>query len=188
METVRQLVADYGYLAVFLGTMLEGEGVLLAAALAASRGLLSAPLVAASAAMGAYVGHLLFFWGGRLKGHDWLFGHPRLGPHVRRADAVINRYGWSSVFILQYLYGARIAGALLFGISTFRLPRFLALQVVNCTTWAVLVTGAGYLLGTTLEVASRRLTWISAGLVAAVLALALALSLWRRRGGGRGAG
>jgi membrane-associated protein len=179
VETARQLVADYGYLAVFLGTVLEGEAVLLAAAFAASRGLLSAPLVAAVGALGAYVGHLVFFWAGRAKGHDWLFDHPRLGPHVRRADQVINRYGWSSVFILQYLYGARIAGALLFGISSFRLPRFLALQVVNCATWAALVTGAGYLLGTTLE-AAHRLTWITGGVAAVVLALALWLGLRKR--------
>lgn len=189
MELARQLVADYGYLAVFLGTVLEGEAVLLAAAVAASHGLLAAPAVAATAAAGAWVGHVVFFRIGRWKGRDWLFGHRRLGPHARRADAVITRYGWTSVFILQYLYGARIAGALLFGLSSFRLPRFLALQAVNCVTWAVVVTAAGYLLGATLEVAAGRLTWVSAGVVVALLAVALWAALRRRgRDGGPGAG
>jgi membrane protein DedA with SNARE-associated domain len=181
LDLARQLVADYGYLAVFVGTFLEGETVLLAAAFAASQGLLAAPMVAGVGALGAYTGHAAFFLAGRAKGSGWLLDHPRLGPHARKADAVINRYGWSSVFILQYLYGARIAGALLFGVSTFTLPRFLALQVVNCATWAVLVTAAGYLLGATLEVIAGRLSWVSAGVVVAVLAGALGLALWRRK-------
>lgn len=185
MDLARQLVTDYGYLAVFVGTFLEGEVVLLAAAFAAAHGLLGAPAVAATGALGAYAGHLAFFQAGRWKGSGWLFDHPRLGAHARKADAVINRYGWSSVFILQYLYGARIAGALLFGVSTFTLPRFLALQAVNCVTWAILVTGAGYLLGATLEVIVARLTWISAGIVVTVLAIVLGLAVRRRRARGR---
>jgi membrane-associated protein len=173
MDLARQLVADYGYLAVFVGTFLEGEGVLLAAAFAAHHGLLSGPLVVAVAAVGAWTGHVFFFAVGRWRGREWLFARPRLGRHARRADRVIVRYGWSSVFILQYLYGARVAGALLFGISSFTLPRFLFLQAVNCATWAVVVTAAGYLLGATLEAAQARLTWVSAGVVAVLLAAAL---------------
>lgn len=184
MELARQLVADYGYLAVFVGTFLEGETVLLAAAFAASHGLLAGPLVVVTAAGGAWAGHVFFFAVGRWKGRAWLFARRRLGRHARRADDVIVRHGWTSVFILQYLYGARIAGALLFGISSFTLPRFLFLQAVNCVTWAAVVTAAGYLLGATLELAAERLTWVSA---AAVVLLAAALWLARRRarrGGG----
>jgi len=184
LELARQLVADYGYLAVLVGTFLEGETVLLAAAFAASHGLLEAPLVAATAAVGAYAGHVVFFGIGRWRGREWLFSRPRLGRHARRADAVMVRYGWTSVFILQYLYGARMAGALLFGMSSFTLPRFLLLQTVNCATWAVLVTAAGYLLGATLELVAARLSWVSAG-IAVVL---LGTLLWAARRRARRAG
>jgi len=181
LELARQMVADYGYLAVFVGTFLEGELVLLTAAVAASRGLLSPPLVVACAALGAWTGHLVFFQVGRLKGRDWLFSHRRLGAHARKADRVLVRYGWTGVFILQYLYGARIAGALVFGLSSFPLRRFLGLQVVNCFIWAALVTAVGYLLAASLAVASRRLTLASA-VVAAVF---LGLGLWLARRGRR---
>lgn len=180
MEFARQLVVDYGYVAVFLGTFLEGEAVLVAAAFAAAHGLLSAPLVAGVAAVGAFAGHVVFFGVGRWRGRAWLFAHPRLGRHARRADAVIVRHDWASIFILQYLYGARVAGAILFGLSSFTLPRFLALQAVNCATWAVLVTATGYLLGATLDLVAARLSWISAGVVGVLLGLVL-WSLWRRR-------
>lgn len=184
MELARQLVADYGYLAVFVGTFLEGETVLLAAAFAASHGLLAGPLVVATAAGGAWTGHVVFFAVGRWKGRAWLFARPRLGRHARRADDVIVRYGWTSVFILQYLYGARVAGALLFGISSFHLPRFLFLQAVNCVTWAAVVTVAGYLLGATLELAAERLTWVSAVVVVVLLGTALLVARRRTRRGG----
>ena len=182
MELARQMVAHYGYLAVFVGTFLEGELVLLTAAVAASRGMLSPPLVVLCAALGAWTGHLVFFRVGRWKGRDWLFSHRRLGPHAKKADGVIVRYGWTGVFILQYLYGARIAGALVFGLSSFPLPRFLALQAVNCLTWATLVTAVGYLIGASLAVASRRLTLVSAVVVVVVLGLALWLARHRRDG------
>ena len=180
MDLARQLVSDYGYLAVFLGTFLEGEVVLLTAAFAASQGLLSTPIVVGTAALGAWSGHVVFFRVGRSKGRQWLFAHPRLGPHARKADRVIVRYGWSSVFILQYLYGARIAGALMFGLSSFPLPRFLALQAVNCLTWAVAITATGHLLGASLELAAGRMAWVSAGVVVAVLGLTLWLARRRR--------
>jgi membrane-associated protein len=179
LETARQLVAHYGYLAVLVGTFLEGETVLLAAAFAAAHGLLSPPLVAGVGAAGAWAGHAVFFAVGRWRGRAWLFARPRLGRHARRADAVIVRYGWTSIFILQYLYGARVAGALLFGLSSFSLPRFLLLQAVNCVTWAIVVTAAGFLLGATLDLVAARMTWVSAGVVAALLALLL-WGLWRR--------
>jgi len=179
VELARQLVADYGYLAVLVGTFLEGELVLVAAGFAASRGLLSPGLVMGVAALGAYLGHIFFFALGRWKGKGWILSHPRLGPYAEKADRIITDYGWTSVFVLQYLYGARLTGAVMFGISSFRLPRFLALQTVNCITWAALVAGVGYGLGTTLEAAADRLTWISAGVVAVLLSLALVL--WLRR-------
>jgi membrane-associated protein len=184
VDLARQLVADYGYLAVLVGTFLEGETVLLAAAFAAHHGLLSGPLVVAAAAAGAWTGHAVFFALGRWKGRAWLFARPRLGRHARRADEVIVRHGWASVFILQYLYGCRVAGAILFGLSSFGLPRFLALQAVNCLVWAAVVTAAGYLLGATVELAAQRLTWVSAAVVVAILGGALWLALRRGRRGG----
>ena len=49
---IAALIAGYGYLAVFLGTLFEGETVLLAAGFAAHRGLLAWPLVVAVAFVG----------------------------------------------------------------------------------------------------------------------------------------
>ncbi|MFQ5509200.1 MAG: DedA family protein [Leptospirillia bacterium] len=187
MELASQLVRDYGYLAVFIGTFLEGELILVSAGFAASQGLLAAPLVTLVAAVGAYTGHIAFFALGRNKGKDWLFGHPRLGPHAGKADRVLARYGLASIFLLQYLYGARIAGAILFGVSSFSVPRFLVLQVPNCIIWAVLVTTIGYLLGASLEVAMARLSFVSFGVVLLIVAAALAamgISRARRRGTG----
>ncbi len=180
METARTLVADYGYLAVFIGTFLEGEMVLLCAGFAAQQGLLSAPLVVIVAALGAYAGHAVFFQLGRWKGRGWLFNHPKLGPHAAKADRIVNRHGWSSVFILQYMYGARLAGALLFGISSFNWPRFLTLQTANCISWAALVTGIGYLLGNSLESAKGRLALISIAVVVAIPATLWLLAYVRR--------
>ena len=68
MELARQFIEQYGYLAIFLSTVIEGEVVVLAAAALASSGLLEAQWVIVYAALGAYVGHLLLFAVGRWKG------------------------------------------------------------------------------------------------------------------------
>jgi membrane protein DedA with SNARE-associated domain len=50
------LVEQYGYAAVFVGALAEGESVLLAAGFAAHRGLLHLPTVVATAAVAATIG------------------------------------------------------------------------------------------------------------------------------------
>lgn len=45
MLSIASLIATYGYYALFLGTLLEGETVLVAAGYAAHRGLLELPWV-----------------------------------------------------------------------------------------------------------------------------------------------
>jgi membrane protein DedA with SNARE-associated domain len=60
-----QLLADHGYLAVLIGSLLEGETILVLAGFAAHQGHLSLPLVLAIAFVGGTFGDQIFFWLGR---------------------------------------------------------------------------------------------------------------------------
>src|SRR5260370_41283512 len=68
-QKLMDLLATYGYLAVFVGSLLEGETVLILAGFAAHQGYLSFPLVAGVA-----------FCGGTLGDQSLLF----LGPRYRQ--------------------------------------------------------------------------------------------------------
>ena len=85
MDHLTHFVSQYGYWAVAVGCLLEGETVMVLAGLAARRGLLDLPLVMAlGSAMGA-LGDITMFslgrwrgaalWGFGVAGAGWLFGH-----------------------------------------------------------------------------------------------------------------
>jgi len=147
MEFAKQLIDQYGYLAVFLSTVIEGEVVVLAAAALASMGLLEAHWVIAVTAAGAFVGHILLFAIGRWKGMQIVEAVPFLRRHYPIANKIMDDYANWSVFIFQYLYGMRIISAMLFGCSTISTARFFFLQSINCITWAFIVYFAGHMIG-----------------------------------------
>jgi len=181
MDFARQMIEQYGYLAVFASTVIEGEFVVLAAAAIASAGLLEAHWVIAAAALGAWVGHLLLFAVGRWKGMQLIESVPVLRRHYPKANLVMDRYANWSVFVCQYLYGMRLVSAMLFGCSTITLARFMALQVINCIIWALLAYFAGHMIGV---VASQLFEMIGLyGLLAVIAGAALVgLLLYQRYG------
>ncbi len=147
MEWARQVVEQYGYWAVFIGTFIEGESVFIAAAALTTTGLLEPYRLILVGACGAFIGHLVFFAIGRLSGKR-LFQHfPVLNRHRHHAEKIFNDHAGWSVFIFQYLYGTRMIAAILFGTSNIAFWRFCALQIVNCISWAAIIFNVGRLLG-----------------------------------------
>jgi membrane protein DedA with SNARE-associated domain len=62
------LIAQYGYLVLFFGALVEGETILIAAAFAAHRGYLFLPWVVLIAFAGSFAGDQFCFFLGRKKG------------------------------------------------------------------------------------------------------------------------
>ncbi|MDX8413503.1 MAG: VTT domain-containing protein [Mariprofundales bacterium] len=147
MEWASQFVAEYGYWAVFVWTFIEGESVFIAAAALAAAGLMEPWKVIVVAALGAYVGHLVFFALGRWRGLALIEAVPALYRHYPKVNLILDRYAHWSIFIFQYLYGTRMAAAILFGCSSIGFLRFASWQVVNCISWALLIYTVGHLLG-----------------------------------------
>ncbi len=147
MEWAREIVEQYGYWAVFVGTFIEGESVFIAAAALTAGGLLDPYALIAVAAGGAFIGHLFFFAVGRFAGQRLFARFPALARHRHHAEKIFNDHAAWSVFIFQYLYGTRIVAAILFGTSGIAFWRFFLLQIANCLSWAVVIYLAGRLLG-----------------------------------------
>ena len=156
MEWAQQIIEQYGYWAVFIGTFAEGEAVFVAAAALAAAGLLEPWKVIVVAAIGAFIGHLFFFAIGRWRGMQIINSFEFLRTHHPKANKVLDHYAHWSVFIFQYLYGTRIVAAIMFGCSSIEFWRFFLLQIVNCITWAMVVYAAGHFLGmAALEILER---------------------------------
>src|SRR5439155_861593 len=145
------LLQKFGYLAVFVGTFLEGETILVLAGFFAERGYLRLPLVVICAFSGAFVGHVFWFWLGRTKGVKILERFPRMKNHFGRGIRMFERYGAPAIFITQWLYGLRITCAVIIGVSRISAIKFILYEAISCVVWSVVISLAGFYFGKAVE-------------------------------------
>lgn len=175
------LVADYGYVTVLVGSLLEGETVLLLAGAAVHKGYLSFLGVTVLAFCGGTLGDQVLFAIGRRHGVALLQRYPRLEAKAVPVRTAILRYQGLLIVGVRFMYGLRLAGPFVIGMSEVSSRRFAWLNMLGAAIWAPLVVGVGYAFGHTLEWLMTDIARFEAiGLVLAV-ALAVGVTLWRRR-------
>lgn len=146
-ETIHFLVERYGLIAVFLGTVAEGETAAILAGFFAHQKVFVLWAAFAAAAGGAFVGDVLFFVAGRR-----FSAHPQL-QRLRstaafgRAMALIERHPNLFVLSNRYVYGFRLVGGVAAGLSSIPATRFVALNAISAAVWAALFGGLGYFVG-----------------------------------------
>jgi membrane protein DedA with SNARE-associated domain len=174
------LLEQFGYLAVFLGTFLEGEAILVAAGFFASRGYLDIWWVTLVAFAGAYAGHLFWFWLGRVYGIRLLDRFPSMKRHFGKGMRVFERYGAAAIIITQWLYGVRITCAVIIGMSKIGIVKFLIYEAVSCALWAAVITALGYYFGHILETVLGRVEHLEKYGLVIILAIAVGFFFYHR--------
>jgi membrane protein DedA with SNARE-associated domain len=144
-------MATYGYLAVFVGTLFEGETILLLGGYAAHRGHLSLPLVMVAAFAGSLLGDQTMFWIGHWYGKRLVKRWPGLERRIVRVRPLLDRFGNLFALIFRFLYGLRNATPLAMAIGGFPARRFVALNAVGAAIWSVAVGAIGYVFGEAAE-------------------------------------
>jgi len=171
------LVQTYGYLAVFVGTLLEGETILALAGLAAHRGYLALPWVIAVAALGGFLGDQVYFLVGRRNGARVLARFPGFAPGVERIARLLERYGAPIVVLVRFMYGLRAVGPIAISMTGMHWARFAALNALGAALWAALVASLGYALGNALTLLLGDLQRIEEAVFAAVAVAGVAAAL-----------
>jgi membrane protein DedA with SNARE-associated domain len=174
------LLEQFGYLAVFLGTFLEGEAILVAAGFFASRGYLDIWLVCLVAFLGAYVGHLFWFWLGRAHGVRLLDRFPSMKRHFGKGMRVFERYGVAAIILTQWIYGLRITCAVIIGMSKIGLVKFLFYEALSCAIWAAAITALGYYFGRAIESLLGRVEHIEKYGLLIIVVIAVGFWLYHR--------
>src|SRR5712692_3584306 len=119
------LVSRYGLLAVFGGTLIEGEGILIVAATLSEQGVLDPVRVWLTASIGAWLGHLIWFTTGRaIRGRRLAPGSAAFRARAAKVKGLIEARPVTAIFLLQYLYGLRLVGAVALGLTELSLLRF----------------------------------------------------------------
>lgn len=166
---MEDLLARFGYPALFLGTLVEGETFMLLAGYLAHQGYLRLLTVVVVAASGAFAGDMAYFLLGRHYGRRLLDRSAHARRLVPWLESWMHRYQILWIFGMRYLYGIRWLGAALAGSTRMSLLRFAALSLPACLLWAAVVGGVGYGTAEALETLLgdlRRYEWLIAALVA----------------------
>lgn len=177
--SLADLVTQYGYGAVFVGSLLEGETVLLLAGAAAHKGYLSFAVVVGLAFCGGTLGDQILFAIGRRYGVTLLQRYPRLAARAAPVKGLIRRHQNGLIVGVRFMYGLRLIGPLVIGMSEVPARRFMLLNLLGAAIWAPLVVGTGYGFGHALGVLSEgieRFESIALGMLVAAVCI---FGLWR---------
>lgn len=177
---LQDLIQQYGYLAVFVGSLLEGETVLIMAGYAAHRGYMDLGLVMVVGMFGGFLGDQFFFMLGRARGRQLLARLPAVEAQSARVERLVNRYHTWLIVGVRFLYGLRIAGPVLLGMSEVSHLRFAIFNLLGALLWAMLIAGAGYAFGEAFQVLLSDAKRYEAIVLGVVLLTGIAAWIYRR--------
>jgi membrane protein DedA with SNARE-associated domain len=150
MSTPESIILTYGYPALLLGTVLEGEAVVIIAGVLAYQGYLDLPTVMLIAFVGTFLTDQSIFLLGRAKGLPFLERRPRWKQRAERVHQMMDRYEQTIIIGLRFLYGFRTITPFVIGMSGFNIKRFFFINALGGLLWAVVMASAGYLCSQTL--------------------------------------
>ena len=177
-----RFITNYGYLAVLLGTMLEGETIVLVAGFLAHQGYLSLPLIIFSAIIGSSISDQGLFFLSRLKGRKLLSHFPKLYARVvKLAEKMAARPIGLTAFALgfRFLYGLRNIAPVFLGMSNLSTTRFVVLNAIGAVLWATTFSCTGYYLAKAINAISGNLARYELVFVILLLAAGAGWTLYR---------
>lgn len=182
--TLESIVINYGYPAIFIGTFIEGETILVLGGLVVHLGYLSFPGVVGAAFAGSLLGDQLAFHVGRLYGTSLLDRRPGLRKRIDRVHKKTSRFRSGIVVGFRFLYGLRNIIPFMLGTSAMPSGKFILLNAVGAVLWSTSVTAGGYLFGKAMDSILGNVRRYELEVMAAVAVIGLAIWLfhfWRSR-------
>lgn len=142
-----EFIQNYGYVAILIGTFLEGETIVILGGFAAHLGLLDLQWVIISAFAGSFSGDQLYFYIGRHYGPrilakrlSWQVGAEKVYKHLHRHQNFL-------ILTFRFYYGLRNVTPFALGASQVSRLRFFVLNLTGAIIWAISFGFIGYLFG-----------------------------------------
>jgi membrane protein DedA with SNARE-associated domain len=176
MASVEQLVQAYGYPVILLGTVVEGQPVMLFGGFAAHRGYLElVPWVILAGAVGNFIGVQAWFLVGRKLGRPLIERRPHWAGRIAKVQGWLERYETMLILGIRFMAGLDTVGTVAIGMSNVSLPRFTLLNALGAVLWAAALAVLGYLLGNVLELVLGDLAAVEKPLLIGIVILT---ALW----------
>lgn len=183
MEQFIQWVQNWGYIAVFLGSMVEGESVILTASSMAYLGYLSLYKIMIVAFIGTVFADQMLYFLGRHYGPGIFDRFPKLKKSSNRAFALLHKFDVWFIIGCRFIYGIRVTSAIVIGAAQIPLWRFIPLNLLSALIWTLVSCIGGYMLGDVMEDVFKHFDLIQKYLFAGIGTIAAIVGLyviWRR--------
>ena len=151
MFQIIPFIQSYGYIVIFVGSISEGESIVLLGGFASHEKYLFFPFVFFFAMLGAIAGDWFFFFAGKYKKNFIFKRFPSLSHIVKKPLAVIEKRPKFISFAMRFMYGFRYIVPMGIGASNVPTRQFLFWNGLGALFWAFTVTTAGYIAGDVLE-------------------------------------
>ncbi|MGO9379863.1 MAG: DedA family protein [Dissulfurispiraceae bacterium] len=180
-DILGSLIRTYGYWAVLVGTILEGETILMLGGLSAQLGYLNLSWVMIVAFIGSFSGDQFYFIVGRLKGADLIAKHQKWLTGVHKVHCYLERYHDLIMLGFRFVYGIRIMTPFVLAMNPrIKAGRFVLFNAIGAATWSVAVAGGGYLFGHALGLILNDIKHYEQMIIIGVAVLGLGLWLFHK--------
>ncbi len=138
---------EYGYVILFLWSILEGEMGLIMGGIMSHTGDMNVYIAIFVAGLGGFVGDQIYFYIGRFNK-----GYIQRKLHKQRrkfaiAHLLLKKYGWPIIFVQRYMYGLRTVIPMSIGITKYSAKKFAFINLISAWAWAAITIIPAYLLG-----------------------------------------
>ena len=147
MFNIENTIQQYGAVAVFFGTLLEGEVALLAGAVATGNELLMPAHVFLLAWAGSFLGDQTSFHLARHASGFALRRKPERRERARNALEKIANNDIVYILTLRFMIGCRTIGLFAAGLSSLQAWRFFYLNALATFIWTCVIFTVGYVGG-----------------------------------------
>ena len=144
---MEDLIHEYRYIALMIGTFFEGETAIILASSLIHKGIFNTLPTVCFAFMGSFISDWIYYTIGRLNGKLFIEKRPKLQAKVQPVTGFFQRNKIQILFTYRFLYGLRVIIPLIIGMSNIRPAQFLFFTVVSGFFWAGTVTFLGYVVG-----------------------------------------
>jgi membrane protein DedA with SNARE-associated domain len=147
METIIALLKNYGYWIVFLGSLVEGESIILPASALASQGYLNVYKIGFIAFFTTLFVDQLLFVVGHKYGDKIFKKFPSLQKPADKAFYFLHKYNKLFILSFRFIYGIRTLSPVVIGAAKVPYSVYVPLNFIAAIIWTVVSVGGGYLLG-----------------------------------------
>lgn len=137
------LLQNYGYLAVFVGTFFEGETVLLLGSFAAHHNILNIWWLLLTASIGAFIGDQFYYHIGSKVGYKIIHKNSKLTEKFNRVSSFIEKYPTITILCMRFAWGLRTVIPISFGIKKYNYVHYFIVNIFASVLWATVIIFIG---------------------------------------------